>query len=186
MAGNHLFCALLSTSVLSFFVHLLWMLSKSSLCLHHLLIYAPPLPLYLLSETTVAVEKRRNTETLCLNRASFLQETQTVFLASKVQNNLGPSGQQNLYYIPVSPVRPALTHPHAFTLAWSNSGLSIHLKENFSVFQSADKSLSVHACTMNVDSRERLRFCPGKFMLVHVRGLKLKDKFHCKPHSHGK
>lgn len=130
--------------------------------------------------------KSENTETLCMNRASFLQETQTVFLASKVQNNLGPSGQQNLYYLPVSPVRPALTHPHAFTLAWSNSGLSIHLKENFSVFQSADKSLSVHARTMNVDSRERLRFCPGKFMLVHVRGLKLKDKFHCKPHGHGK
>lgn len=69
-----------------------------------------------------------------------------------------------------TPVRPALTHPHAFTLAWSNSGLSIHLKENFSVFQSVDKSLSVHARTMNVDSRERLRFCLGKFMLVHVRG----------------
>jgi len=72
-----------------------------------------------------------------MNRASFLQETQTVFLASKVQNNLGPSGQQNLYYDPISPVRPALTYPHAFTLAWSNSGLSIHLKENCSVFQSS-------------------------------------------------
>lgn len=170
MVVNPLFLHLFSTLVLPFVVHLLWILSKCSLYLHHLLIYSPSPSLSLLSQTTVAVEKRRNTETLCMNRASFLQETQTVFLASKVQNNLGPSGQQNLYYDPISPVRPALTHPHAFTLAWSNSGLSIHLKENFNVFQSADKSLSVHAHTMNVDSHKRLRFCLGKFMLVHVRG----------------
>lgn len=76
--------------------------------------------LSLLSETTVAVEKRRNIETLCMNRASFLQETQTVFLASKVQNNLGPSGPPS--------VQLWLTHMHSHLHGVIQACLSISRK----------------------------------------------------------
>lgn len=119
-AVNHLFCHLFSTSVFSFVVHLFWMLSKCSLYLHHLLIYSLSPSLSLLSETTVAVEKRRNIETLCMNRASFLQETQTVFLASKVQNNLGPSGPPS--------VQLWLTHMHSHLHGVIQACLSISRK----------------------------------------------------------